>query len=60
MWRCGGCSKVKLLRAVVREDMSSELASGLVSDMLKTLEWLDSHFVYTPEQVTHPSLALKL
>jgi len=42
---------VKLLRAVVREDMSIALADKLVQDLKRAIAYLDHHFLVTPEQV---------
>lgn len=36
-----------MLRCVVREDLSFEMATDLVNDMKKSIEWLDHHFIYT-------------
>ena len=41
------CRKQKMLRCVVREDLSFEMASDLVDDMKKCIEWLDHHFIYS-------------
>ena len=38
-----------MLRCVVREDLSYEMASDLVDDMNKCIEWLDHHFIYSGE-----------
>jgi len=43
---------VKLLRAVIREDMSMALADKLIQDIKRAIEYLDHHFIVTPEQVT--------
>lgn len=39
-----------MLRCVVREDLSYEMATDLVNDMKKCIEWLDHHFIYTGQQ----------
>jgi len=44
-------SHVKLLRAVIREDMSFALADKLCEDIKRSIEYLDHHFTVTPEQV---------
>ena len=31
----------------MREDLSFEMASDLVSDMDKCIDWLDHHFIYS-------------
>ena len=36
----------KMLRVVVREDLSFEMASDLIEDMKRVVEWLDHHFIY--------------
>lgn len=41
------CRKQKMLRCVVREDLSFEMATDLINDMKKCIEWLDHHFIYT-------------
>ena len=35
-----------MLRVVVREDLSYEMASDLIGDMKRVIEWLDHHFIY--------------
>lgn len=44
-------SHVKLLRAVIREDMSHALADKLCQDIKRAVDYLDHHFTVTPEQV---------
>jgi glutamate decarboxylase len=44
-------SHVKLMRAVIREDMSQALADKLCEDIKRAIEYLDHHFTVTPEQV---------
>lgn len=36
-----------MLRCVVREDLSYEMATDLINDMNKCIEWLDHHFIYS-------------
>jgi hypothetical protein len=43
------CRKQKMLRCVVREDLSYEMATDLINDMNKCIEWLDHHFIYSGE-----------
>lgn len=43
---------VMLLRAVVREDMSMQMADMLVRDIEDAVTWLDSHVVLSSQQVT--------
>lgn len=38
-----------MLRCVVREDLSYEMATDLIDDMNKCIEWLDHHFIYSGE-----------
>ena len=52
------CRDQKLLRVVVREDLSYEMASDLVNDMNQVIEWLDHHFIYSGMLVTHHVQAL--
>merc|ERR1711977_111907 len=44
-------SNVKLLRAVIREDMSLAIADKLFADILRAIDYLDHHFTVTPEQM---------
>ena len=44
-------SNVKLLRAVIREDMSLAIADKLLADILRAIDYLDHHFTVTPEQM---------
>ncbi len=43
---------VMLLRAVVREDMSMQMADMLVKDIQDAVAWLDTHVVLSSQQVT--------
>ena len=36
-----------MLRCVVREDLSMEMANDLVSDVQQCVEWLDHHFIFS-------------
>ena len=36
-----------MLRCVVREDLSMEMANDLVSDVTQCVEWLDHHFIFS-------------
>ena len=47
------CRDQKLLRVVVREDLSYEMATDLVNDMNQVIEWLDHHFIYSGMLATH-------
>ena len=37
----------KMLRVVVREDLTYEMATDLVKDIVATVDWLDHHFTYS-------------
>lgn len=41
------CRDQKMLRCVVREDLSFEMATDLVNDMKQVIKWLDHHFIYS-------------
>ena len=41
-----------LLRAVIREDMSMQMADMLVRDIQDAVAWLDTHVVLSTKQVT--------
>lgn len=41
---------VRLLRVVCREEFTLHSAERLLQDLRSALSWLDSHFIYTPEQ----------
>lgn len=43
-----------MLRCVVREDLSYEMATDLINDMKQCLEWLDHHFIYTGQHYNLP------
>ena len=36
-----------MLRCVVREDLSMEMANDLVSDVTQCVQWLDHHFIFS-------------
>ena len=44
-----------MLRVVVREDLSYEMATDLVNDMQRVIEWLDHHFIFDGSPVADPS-----
>lgn len=46
------CRKQKMLRCVVREDLSFEMATDLVNDMKQVIEWLDHHFIYSGQTLS--------
>ena len=41
---------MRLLRVVCREEFSLHSAEKLLQDLRHALAWLDSHYIYTPEQ----------
>lgn len=41
---------VRLLRVVCREEFSLHSAEKLLEHLRHALAWLDSHYIYTPEQ----------
>lgn len=49
-----------LLRAVVREDMSMQMADMLVRDIQDAVAWLDTHVVLSKQQVTALTSQFKL
>eukprot|EP01024_Parvocaulis_polyphysoides_P053449 TRINITY_DN5326_c0_g1_i1.p1 TRINITY_DN5326_c0_g1~~TRINITY_DN5326_c0_g1_i1.p1 ORF type:complete len:424 (-),score=48.29 TRINITY_DN5326_c0_g1_i1:236-1318(-) len=42
---------VKLLRAVIREDMTVSMIDELAKDIKRAVEWLDTHFLFTKDQM---------
>ena len=43
--------RICVLRVVCREEFSMESAESFVQDLKQALAWLDSHFIYTPQQL---------
>ena len=43
--------RICVLRVVCREEFSMESAESFVADLKQALAWLDSHFIYTPQQL---------
>lgn len=43
--------RICVLRVVCREEFSMESAESFVEDLKQALAWLDSHFIYTPQQL---------
>ena len=43
--------RICVLRVVCREEFSMQSAESLVKDLKQALAWLDSHFIYTPQQL---------
>lgn len=46
-----GCEHIRVLRVLCREDFSVQSADKFVEDLKRATEWLDAHFIYTPEQM---------
>ncbi|KAK9828574.1 hypothetical protein WJX72_000821 [[Myrmecia] bisecta] len=42
---------VRLLRAVIREDLSMSMVDELVTDIQRAVDWLDHHHTYTDDQL---------
>ena len=56
------CRETKLLRAVIREDMSMAMVDELIKDITRAVEYLDSHFTINVNDVQKPegkSLAVR-
>ena len=45
-----GAEMVRVLRVLCREDFSIQSAKMFAADLKMAIEWLDAHFIYTPEQ----------
>ena len=48
------CRDTKLLRAVIREDMSMAMVDELIKDIARSVEYLDSHFTINVNDVHKP------
>ena len=48
------CRDTKLLRAVIREDMSMAMVDELIKDITRGVEYLDSHFTININDVHKP------
>ena len=48
------CRETKLLRAVIREDMSMAMVDELIKDITRGVEYLDSHFTINVNDVHKP------
>lgn len=48
------CRETKLLRAVIREDMSMAMVDELIKDITRAVEYLDSHFTINVNDVHKP------
>ncbi|PRW57374.1 Glutamate decarboxylase [Chlorella sorokiniana] len=46
-----GAEGVKMMRVTIREDFSLGMADMLIKDILDALDWLDTHFTFSKEQV---------
>lgn len=42
---------VTLLRVTIREDLSMQMVDQLVADMENAIAWLDSHYIFTDQQL---------
>lgn len=42
---------IKLVRVTIREDLSREMVDRLVDDIAAAVAWLDTHYIFTQEQV---------
>ena len=51
-----GAQAIRVLRVLCREEFGIASAKTFVEDVQRSLEWLTSHYIYTPEQV-HPLMA---
>ena len=52
------CRHIKLLRVVIREDLSMSMVEELIKDFVRVVEYLDHHFSFTDDQVGHCSFAV--
>lgn len=50
---CSG-RETKLLRAVIREDMSMAMVDELITDITRSVQYLDSHFTINVNDVHKP------
>lgn len=46
-----GAESVRVLRVLCREDFTAQTGTMFVNDLRIALEWLDAHFIFTPEQL---------
>ena len=44
---------VRVLRVLCREDFSIQSAKMFAADLKMAIDWLDAHFIYTPEQACY-------
>ena len=45
------CRHVKLLRCVIREDLSMSMVEELINDIKRVVEYLDNHYVISKDEV---------
>jgi len=45
-----GAEMIRVLRVLCREDFSIQSAKMFAADLKMAIDWLDAHFIYTPEQ----------
>ena len=45
---------IRVLRVLCREEFGIASAKTFVEDLKRSMEWLTSHYIYTPEQVQSP------
>ena len=48
------CRDTRLLRAVIREDMSMAMVDELIKDIARAVEYLDTHFTINVNDVHRP------
>ncbi len=48
-----GAEMIRVLRVLCREDFSIQSAKMFAADLKMAIDWLDAHFIYTPEQACH-------
>ena len=46
-----GAQAIRVLRVLCREEFGIASAKTFVEDVQRSMEWLTSHYIYTPEQV---------
>lgn len=46
-----GAQAIRVLRVLCREEFGIASAKTFVEDVQRAMEWLTSHYIYTPEQV---------
>ena len=51
MYMVWGAQSIRVLRVLCREDFSISSAQAFLEDVRRAMDWLDNHYIYTPEQV---------